>query len=303
MSTHNTAPATSTSPLSERISKLTWQISQQEASINRSSKTMGTIGVIALIAISIYFYIGYQIIAEILEPKVLVQAGSTYLEQNLAPARQALVKQIRDSSPAWAEQVSLMAQEALPNLRSSLEEYILTETDALMVQVATLAEDKFRKAIQENRELVERGFKELAASEKLSEETLAALVVALEQELKADLRDQSELLLETLRFLSARVRKLAAGVNLDEEEKCERRIAMLARRLQLEEADPNPIKPPAIEIASPNSDPATKPAPDSKVDDKDTTDQEKSEKPAANQDAKPAKEEKSEPKSESATKE
>ena len=54
------------------------------------------------------------------------------------------------------------------------------------------------------------------------------------------MRDQSEAVLETLRFLSMRAQKLSVGKNLDEEEHCERRIAMLSRRLQLMSADPRP---------------------------------------------------------------
>lgn len=175
------------------------------------------------------------------------------LERNLPAARQALVKQISDSAPAWAETVSSNAQNAIPDLRDKLETYVLSETDTLLVQAATLTEDKFRKALHENHDLIEKGFQELANDEKLSEESLNALVTALEQQLQADLREQSATVLETLRFLSARVKRVSAGHGLDEEERCERRIAMLARRLQLMEADPRPITMPELKKPEPET--------------------------------------------------
>lgn len=305
MSNPQTPVPASTAALAERITKLTQQISRHELGIKRSARLTGAIGLIALVAISIYFYVGYVMIARELQPERLVPAAIGFLEQNLEPAREALVTQIRNSSPAWAEQVSKKAQEAIPILRAKLEDYILTESDQLIVQVSTTTEDHFRKAIQENRDVVEKGFKELATDEKLSEESLNALVQVLEQEMKTSLHDQATTLLETLRTLSHRAQRLSIGMGLDEEERCMRRIAMIARRLQLTEADPKPIKPPVVEISSSKSDsksdPETKPTPDFKADDKSSTDREKSEKPAADKETKPAQEGHSEPKSEGAT--
>ena len=110
--------------------------------------------------------------------------------------------------------------------------------------------------MHDNHDVIEQGFKELATSDKLSEESLKVLVTSLEQELKTDMQAQSEAVLETLRFLSARIQRLSAGKNLDEEERCERRIAMLSRRLKLMEADPRPITMPELK----SSKSATKPA-------------------------------------------
>jgi hypothetical protein len=239
------------------MNKLTQQISQHEARINRSTRTMGTIGLIALLLLSGYFYIGYKEIAGMLEPKMLVSSATGMLEQNLPSAREALVEKINQSAPEWAEQVSREAQAAIPKLRNEIEDYVLTETDKLAGQVTNLTEDKFRKAMHDNHDVIEKGFKELADSDKLSEESLNVLVTALEQELKTDMLAQSKDVLETV---------LAAGNGLDEEERCERRIAMLARRLQLMEADPRPITMPERKKAEPAAKPddSDKPAADTK---------------------------------------
>ena len=269
MSTPNTPAPAATTALSDRIHKLTGQISQHESAINRSTRTTGTIGLIALVLMAGYFYYGYVMIGGLLEPKMLVPYAADMLERNLPSAREALVKQISDSAPAWAESVSLKAQEALPELRVKLEDYVLTETDKLAGQVTNLTEEKFRKAMRENREIIDNGFKELASSDKLSEESLAALVKALESELQTDMQAQSEAVLETLRFLSMRAQKLSVGKNLDEEERCERRIAMLSRRLQLTEADPRPITMPEFKKSEPAKEDNAAEKPESKPADKD----------------------------------
>ena len=291
MSTPNTPSPSAVTALTERINKLTGQVAQHESAITRSTRTTGTIGLIALLLMTAYFYYGYVMIGGLLEPHMLVPYAAEMLEQNLPSAREALVKQISDSAPAWAQQVSLKAQEAIPELRGKMESYVLAETDKLAGQVTSVTEEKFRKAMQDNREVIEKGFKELAASDKLSEESLAALVTALEQELRTDMLAQSELVLETLRFLSRRAQKLSAGSGLDEEERCERRIAMIARRLQLTEADPRPITMPEFKKSEPEQD------------DKAVSETEKSDaKPAAEDSKAPAKDDKPEAKAENESK-
>ncbi len=255
MSTPNTPSPVVASALTERMNNLTQKISQQEAAIHRSTRTTATIGVIALIVLGGYFYYGYKMIAELLEPKMLVRSATGLIEQNLPVASNSLIAQINNSAPTWAEKVSVEAQGSIPKLRLTLEDYVLTETDKLANQVTTLTEDKFRKAMHDNHDVIEKGFQELATSDKLSEESLKVLVTSLEQELKTDMQAQAEAVLETLRYLSVRIQKLSTGKGLDEEERCERRIAMLSRRLKLMEADPRPITMPVLK----SSKPATKP--------------------------------------------
>ncbi len=251
MSTPNTPSPAAASALTERMNKMSQQILQQEAAIHRSSRTTATIGLIALVVLGGYFFYGYKMIAEVLEPKMLVRSATGLIEQQLPVASNSLIAQINNSAPTWAEKVSVEAQGSIPKLRLTLEDYVLTETDKLANQVTTLTEDKFRKAMHDNHDVIEKGFQELATSDKLSEESLKVLVTSLEQELKSDMQAQAEAVLETLRFLSARIQRLSAGRNLDEEERCERRIAMLSRRLKLMEADPRPITMPALKSSKP----------------------------------------------------
>ncbi len=292
MSTPTSTSATaSTQSLAARLDQLTKQIAQHETATKRAASTMGTVGLLALVLLSAYFFYGYVQIAELLEPNRLVPLGASMLESNLPAARQALVQQVSNSAPAWAEQISVQARGAVPTLRGKLEDYVMEQTDVLLGQATSVTEQQFQKTIQENRDLLDRGFKELATSEQLSEEVLNTLVTALEQQLQADMKSQAEIVLETLRHLSSRVKRLEVGGGTDEEERIERRVLMLARRLQLMEADPRPIQAPGVKPSSteksavadePMSDKSDKPNEDKKPETKD----ESSAKEKSNDDAK-----------------
>lgn len=269
MSTPNMPAAT----LSDRMTQLTQQISRHESAISRSSRITGIIGAIALVALSIYFYFGYTMIAGLLEPETLVPYGARMLEERLPEARQALVKQIADSAPAWAKEASAQARKEIPGLRVKLETYVLSNTDQVLDKVSTLTEEQFRKALRENREIVESGFKELSGNEKLSDETLDAMVNALEQELKSDMKSQAKDVLETLQYLSERVQRLSAGKGLDEQERYMRQVLMIARRMRDTTADDTPINSPEVKDSEPVAEKATsaKPAADSIEDAKSST--------------------------------
>lgn len=276
MSTPNTP--TPASPLSDRMNKLSQQISLHESAINRSARITTTVGLIGLVALSIYFYFGYTMIAGLLEPEQLVPYGAQMLSNRLPEARKALVTQISNSAPAWANEASVQARKEIPGVRVKLETYVMSGTDELLGKVTNLTEEHFRKALRENHDLVENGFKELANSEKLSDETLNALVTALEQELKSDMKTQAETVLETLRYLSDRVQRLSSGKGLDEQERYMRLILMIARRMRDTTADETPIKIPELKPLEPaqKADDSDKPAAAAASDgDKDTTKEDK----------------------------
>ena len=71
------------------------------------------------------------------------------------------------------------------------------------------------------------------------------------------MKSQAEIVLETLHHLSDRGKRLQVGGGTDEEERIERRVLMLARRLQLMEADPRPIQAPVVTPAVADKPPAS----------------------------------------------
>lgn len=284
--TSTTASAVAPS-LAARVDQLSQQIAIHEAAMNRSASTTGIVGIIAIVLLSGYFFYGYKMISELLQPEKLVPLGAEMLHNKLPEARQATVQLVSDSAPRWAADISVQARGSIPTLRTQLEDYVMKQTDVLLGQVTSVTEEQFRKTMKENHDLLDKGFKELATSEKLSEESLKAIEAALEDQLQADMKAQSELVLETLRHLRSRAQRLLAGNDLDEEERIERRVLMLSRRLQLMEADPRPIQMPVLSKAV-----DTKPAPDSAdAQDKSSPKESQTDQPAE-KDPKPADEKK-----------
>jgi hypothetical protein len=261
---------------------------------------MGIVGVIALVLLSGYFLYGYKMISELLQPEKLVPLGASMLQNKLPEAREATVKLVSDSAPKWAADISVQARDSIPKLRTKLEEYDMEQTDVLLGQVTNVTEEQFRKTMADNHDLLDKGFKELATSEKLSEESLKGIETALEEQLQADMKAQAELVLETLRHLRSRAQRLLSGIDLDEEERIERRVLMLSRRLQLMEADPRPIQMPVLPNAA-----DVKPAETGEKADDSATDEtpSKTDKPAKSKDPQPAEEKKAaEPSAEKDTK-
>ena len=234
-----------TSPI-DRLDAAQQTITKLHSDLNSSNRLTRIVGSVMLLLLAGYFAYGYSEIKKLLEPDTLVPYGAQMLQDRIPEARHAIVKQVSNSAPAWAEQVSGKLRDELPGLRGKLEEYVLHETEGMLKQAATLSEDHVRKAIRENKDILDTHIRELADHEELSDASAQALVTALEGELKVDLMDQSELILDTVRSLDTRVRELAKGEGLDEEEQIERQILMLARRIQLSEADPKPIAAPEV---------------------------------------------------------
>lgn len=230
----------------DRLNASQQKLNKLQEELNSSNRLTLTVGTLMLIVLAGYFAYGYREIKHLVEPETLVPFGAQILQERLPDARHALVQQVSNSAPQWAEQVSQRLRDELPHIREKLQDYFLKQSEDMLKQVTTISEDHLRKALQENKDILDTHIRELAQNEQLSDAAAEALVTALEGELKQDLKEQSETVLLSVESLDARVQRLAQGHNLDEEEAIERRILMLARRLQLMEADPSPIAAPVV---------------------------------------------------------
>ncbi len=235
--TPKTSPGASPQSLNECLQRVQNELAQQEKRLSRSTTITAIVGTILLLLLGAYFVFGYVQIAEIMEPKMLVSASIQLLEDNLPDARQSLEAAVDKSAETWAEQLSEEAVAGVPTARVKLEDYIVEQTDDLVKNTTVMTAQQFRAILREHRPALERGFDELASSEKLSEASLAELEKALEKTLKTDIEDQAHIVLETLLTLTARIRRLAAGEGLSPEEQLERQMLMNARRLQSEQAE------------------------------------------------------------------
>lgn len=277
----------------DRLNASQQKLNTLEAELNSANRLTLTIGTLMLLVLAGYFAYGYSEIKRLLEPDTLVPYGAQMIQERIPEARQAIVQQISNSAPQWAEQMSVRIREELPQIRAKMEEYFLKQTEDMLQQVTKISDEHMRKALKDNKDVLDTHIKELAESEQLSEAGAEALVSVLENELKQDLKDQSGIVLDTVQSLDARVKHLATGVNLDEEEAVERRILMLARRLQLMEADPTPIAAPVVAplvkadpAPAAEAKPADAPAADAKPADAPATEAKPADAPAT--EAKPA---------------
>ncbi|MFO1005869.1 MAG: hypothetical protein U0929_07920 [Planctomycetaceae bacterium] len=230
----------------DRLNASQQKLNKLQEELNSSNRLTLTIGTLMLLVLAGYFAYGYREIKHLLEPETLVPYGAQILQERLPDARHAIVQQVSTAAPQWAEQVSQRLRDELPHIREKLQDYFLKQSEEMLKQVTTISEEHLRKALQENKDVLDTHIRELAQNEQLSDAAAEALVTALEGELKQDLKEQSETVLQSVQSLDARVQRLAQGQNLDEEEAIERRILMLARRLQLMEADPTPITAPVV---------------------------------------------------------
>jgi hypothetical protein len=230
----------------DRLNSSQQKLNTLQAELDSSNRLTLAVGTLMLLVLAGYFAYGYREIKKLVEPDTLVPYGAQMLQERIPEARHAIVQQVSTSAPVWAEQVSTRVRDELPRIREKLQDYFLKQSEDMLKQVSTISEEHMRKALTENKDVLDTHIRELAQNEQLSDAAAEALVTALEGELKQDLKGQSEIVLDSIQTLDARVQRLATGLNLDEEEAVERRILMLARRLQLMEADPTPIAAPAV---------------------------------------------------------
>ena len=223
--------------LDAQIEQLEARISKIQSKIRTSSILTLVIGILAIGGMSYYFYYGYSEIQSAIDPDELTDTAIGLAEQNLPTLRKNLEETVAAQAPEWAASLSDQALKAVPTVRGKLEGYVMEQTGDAMGQVQVMTTTQFRKILKENHALLEDGFKSLSTEDKLPDEVLKQLEVALENELKSDMQESAGTVLETLTMLNGRLTRLHKGVGLTAEEKLERQILMRAKRLQLQEAD------------------------------------------------------------------
>lgn len=232
--TNPTTGSTADSALTQRIDQLYRELAAQRRRTDQSATVTALVGGVILLGLAGYFYFGYTQFSEVTRPERIVQAAETIVNDNLPVARKAIEEEVNRSAPVWAESLSKQAQNSMPTARKKLEEYVTAEVDKTLNQGLQLTEEQFRTFLQNNRATIERSMKELASNPTLAEETINELVNSLEKQLKGDLQMKSRELFTALNLSNEKVKKLQSNLNLTPGEHIERRLLMLARRLQMQ---------------------------------------------------------------------
>jgi hypothetical protein len=181
-----------------------------------------------------YFTYGYLEISALKDPEMLVSLVGQTIDQSIPQLRQRLEQEVDNNAKAWAQQASEQALAAAPTLRENLEDYICKGTDLLIDELEVVGEQEFRRVLAENRATLEKALEELEDEDEISDGTVLLLEEAMEKELQLSMQDQAQAVFAIVSDLNASMKTLAKGEDLNEVQQCERRVLMLARRLQLE---------------------------------------------------------------------
>jgi hypothetical protein len=122
----------------------------------------------------------------------------------------------------------------LPELRGKLEEHVQLQVDEMAESAMAISEVQFRKFLRDNRESLRKSFEELAANPQLTDESLQLIEEMVDREFQFNMREGADDLFAILNLMTAKLTRLKSGKDLDEQERLERRVLMLARRLQQE---------------------------------------------------------------------
>lgn len=220
---------------SARLEQLRRDLTAERQRTSRSAILTGVIGLIALIALSAYFYIGHKLINETTQPDRLVTVGMQLLDDNLPEVRRSAQEQVTTNAPIWAEGLSKQAQDTLPTGREKLEEYVMTQVEDRLKEGTVLTEERFRAFLRSNNAQLEKNLQELSQSPELAEASMVELQQAMEKEVGADMLTQSREFRAALSGIIEKLDKYQTGLDLTPEQHNERRILLLARALQQQE--------------------------------------------------------------------
>jgi hypothetical protein len=247
--------------LRQRLEKVRRELALQRRSAARSATLTGFFGVLVLVALSVGLGIGYTKAEGLTTATSLADFAQATVEDYAPTAREMLEQEVARSAPAWSESLGKWVLDGAPSTREALEDRIMARLDPAIAGVRIIDDQQFTLFLRENRPVVERAFKELAARDTLAEDSRKNLDDALDQRFGGALRASSAEALESLRALNAKLARLQEGKNLTREEQLERRLVSLLRRLQLErDSSPtgaarsgDPTQPPAARAAQPGT--------------------------------------------------
>ncbi len=224
----------STKTLEERAEAAHLALQKMRRHFRFSAWVTLIVGGLLLAVVAIYFSFGYHEVSDLTDPDKIVALVGQTVDDQLPIYRQQAEQQVKDNASTWAEQASQQLLTAIPPMREHLEQFALDQSDTIIAQIDVVGEQQFRRLLNENRSTVEEAIKDLKNDEDISEDVLVALQLAIEKELQIDSSSQADAVLTIASDLNKNMEELVAGEGLTREQKAERRVLMLAKRLQKE---------------------------------------------------------------------
>ena len=223
--------------MKERLGRLEQDLIAQRKRVDGNTTLMAIVGLIALIAVAVYSYIGYKGISEAVEPKNVVSTVETTLDDQLPQLRRRLESEIVQSAPEWANTLSKEALGALPVARKRLEKVATTYADDALQETRAITDKRFREFYKNHHADLQKKFDELAKSPNLAENSIADIQADLEKDLQVDLKADATVLLKEITLRNKNFKDLRDGKNLSPEAQVERRAWMLVKALGKEGLD------------------------------------------------------------------
>lgn len=222
-------------PLASRLEQMQRDLALQRARTDRATLLTAAIGLVAMLLIGGYFFYGYRQISSQLEPRILVDTAAGLIAERKADVRKALRDQITQSAPGWAQNLNKQALSMIPDARKKLEATVLEQMTSNLDEAKVLSEEQFKVFLKQNRALIEKSLKDLSKDPKLADAAIRDLEQALDETFQTEMRAQTKELLHGLASINARLKRIKDNVDLTEEERLERQLIVLVRRLQVEQ--------------------------------------------------------------------
>jgi hypothetical protein len=223
---------TTDADLAAKLERLRRELASQASSIRRGNILTLLLGFLALGALGAYFYWGYSQFSEVLQHERLADTVTTLVDDNVPGVRKSLEDEARKSAPAWAEGLSKQLRDGLPMGRKKLEDYVIDRTKATLEEGAVLTQEQFTRFLQANKATLQRDIADLAKGPNLADEAIVELEKSLQAQLDSDLKMNANEMVYILTAFNDKLSKLAKNQKLDQTEAIERRLAMIARRVQ-----------------------------------------------------------------------
>lgn len=240
------ATAANSQELDQRIGGVQTQVSVLQKQFSRGATATAVVGVLLLVLLCGYFGFGYSQISKLFDLEgegnlldfAIGRLEQTNLPTSVEEARRRVQREVEQRSPAWAEQASQRFQESLPEIRTQLEDYLNDQAEEKIGEVVLFGEKEFRRVLQENRDDLQTGFKELASSGTLSNETRELYKATLGKQLEQNIQGHVDSTLEIVKILNYKAKFLSKGEGLDQGDMSMRVVLMQVKRLHLEQLDP-----------------------------------------------------------------
>ena len=224
----------SNQPLVDRTEAVYRELRSMRRRFRLGAWTTLIVGGLLLVLVTFYFSYGYSEVSSFRDPELLVSLVGDMAEQQIPAMRKMAQEQVDQNADAWAEMASKQVLAQIGPARKQIESLALQKSDEAIAKINVIGEKKFREILAQNRDTVQNAIDQIKADEEVSDGVVLALQEAIEKEFKIDADSQVDALVTIVSDINANMEELVAGENLTREQRAERRVLMLARRIHVE---------------------------------------------------------------------